>query len=314
MTRLAPTVIVLLLLAATAVAFGVTERLKLEQPPIAGPDVTKLFSPVCDCDEEEAAIAFRLRERDTISVAIIDRDGDVVRRLVVRERRPAGSFSTAWDGRDEGGNLVVEGTYRARLRLEGDRRVIVLQTPIRVDTTPPRVLDIAPQPARFSPDGDGRNDKLSVRYRFSERAHGLLFLGERRVVRTLRRRPEDKLDWHGRVDERSLPAGTHTFTLAAEDIAGNLSEGRRFTATIRYVELSRSSIRAGARTRFGVRVLTDAASFRWRFAGGSSRAQPGLLVLRAPRRPGRYTLFVEANGHAARAEVRVTPRPARASG
>jgi hypothetical protein len=314
MTRLAPTLIVLALLAATAVAFGVTERLKLEQPPIAGPELTKVFSPVCDCDEENATIAFRLRERDTISVSIVDEQGDVVRRLVVRERRPAGSFSTVWDGRDEAGNVVAEGAYRARLRLENDRRVIMLQTPIRVDTTPPRVLDIDPQPTRFSPDRDGRNDKISVRYRFSERAHGLLFLGEQRVVRTNRQRPDYKLDWFGIVEKRALPAGTYAFTLAAEDTAGNLSEGRRFTATIRYVELSRRSIRAQARTRFGVRVLTDAAAIRWRFAGGSGRAQPGLLVLRAPRRPGRYTLFVEANGHAARAEVRVTARPARSSG
>jgi FlgD Ig-like domain len=313
-TRLAPTAIVLVLLAATAVAFGVTERLKLEQPPIAGPEVTKVFSPVCDCDEEDATIAFRLRERDTISVSIVDAEGDVVRRLVVRERRPAGSFGTVWDGRDESGDVVAEGIYRPRLRLENDRRVIVLQTPIRVDATPPRVLDLDPQPARFSPDGDGRNDKIAIRYRFSERAHGLLFLGEQRVVRTRGQKAGAKLDWHGRVEKRPLPPGTYTFTLVAEDVAGNLSEGRRFTATIRYVELSRSSVRALARTRFGVRVLADAASFRWRFAGGSGRARPGLLVLRAPRRPGRYTLFVEANGHAARADVRVTARPARSSG
>ena len=308
MARLAPTVLVLALLAATAVAFGVTERLKLEQPPIAGPSVTKVFSPVCDCDEEEATIAFRLRERDTISVSVVDEDGDVVRRLVERERMSAGRFETTWDGRDDAGDIVGEGTYRPRLRFESDRRVIVLRNPIRVDTTPPRVLQVEPRPARFSPDRDGRNDKLSVRYRFSERAHGLLFLGEQRVVRTKRQRPDDKLDWHGRVDNRSLRAGTYTFTLAAEDLAGNISDGRTFTVTIRYVELARSEIRAQARTRFGVRVRTDAAGVRWRFAGGTGRARPGLLVLRAPRRPGRYTLFVEANGHADRAEVRVVAR------
>jgi hypothetical protein len=311
MARLAPTLLVLALLAATAVAFGVTERLKLEQPPIAGPEVTKVFSPVCDCDEEEAKIGFRLRERDTLSVSIVDEDGDVVRRLVDREHLPARRFETSWDGRDDAGELVPEGTYLPRLRFESDRRVIVLRNPIRVDTTPPRVLAVDPGPARFSPDGDGRNDKLSVRYRFSERAHGLLYLGEQRIVRTRRQRPSDKLDWSGRMDKRPLRAGTYGFTLAAEDLAGNVSDGRSFTARIRYVELGRNRIRALARTRFGVRVLTDAESVRWRFAGGTGRAQPGLLVLRAPRRPGRYTLFVEANGHAARATVQVRPRPSR---
>ena len=313
-SRLAPTLVVLVLLAATAVAFGVTERLKLEQPPIAAPEVTKVFSPVCDCDEEQATIAFRLRERDTVSLSIVDAEGDVVRRLVVREPRRAGRFETAWDGRDELGRVVPEGLYRPRLRLEDDRRVLVLRNPIRVDTTVPRVLELDAEPIRFSPDGDGRNDKLTVRYRLSERAHGLLFLGEQRVVRTRGQMPVAKLDWHGRVEGRPLPAGTYSFTFAAEDLAGNVSEGRGFAARIRYVELGRDSIRARARTRFGVRIRTDAASVRWRFAGGTGRARPGLLVLRAPRRPGRYTLFVEANGHGARADVRVTPRPLRQAG
>jgi hypothetical protein len=80
--------------------------------------------------------------------------------------------------------------------------------------------------------------------------------------------------------------------------------------TIRYVELARSVIRVRARARFGVRVLSDARSVRWRFAGASGTAEPGLLVLRAPRRAGRYTLFVTANRRGDRAEVVVRPRPA----
>jgi hypothetical protein len=173
------------------------------------------------------------------------------------------------------------------------------------------VLRADPASVGFSPDGDGRNDKLSVGYRFSERAHGLLYLGEQRVVRTLRQRPVSKLDWFGRVDGRALPAGEYSFTLAAEDTAGNVSEGRTFAARIRYVELGRETIRAQARTRFGVRVTSDAETVRWRFARATGRTQPGLLVLRAPRRPGRYTLFVDANGHGSRASVVVRPRAGR---
>ena len=311
MSRHAPTLLVLALLAATAVAFGVTERLKLERSPIAAPEITKVFSPVCECDEETATIAFRLRERDTVSVSIVDDDLEVVRRLVVRRPVAATRFETTWDGRDESGEVVPEGQYRPRLRLEGDRRTIVLPNQIRVDTTPPRVLDADFASVGFSPDGDGRKDKLTVRYRFSERAHGLLYLRERRVVRTLRQRPVSKLDWHGRVDERALPAGDYSFTLAAEDTAGNVSEGRTFTARIRYVELGRETIRAQARTRFGVRVTSDAETVQWRFARATGRTRPGLLVLRAPRRPGRYTLFVDANGHGARATVVVRPRTGR---
>jgi hypothetical protein len=76
---------------------------------------------------------------------------------------------------------------------------------------------------------------------------------------------------------------------------------------IRYVELARSVIRVRARTRFGVRVRTDASSFRWRFAGRRGLAPAGLLVLRAPR-AGRYRLYVDVNGHGAVARVIVRPR------
>jgi len=66
-------------------------------------------------------------------------------------------------------------------------------------------------------------------------------------------------------------------------------------------------IRVRARTRFGVRVVTDARSYRWRFAGGRGVSTRELLVLRAPR-AGRYRLFVEVNGHGAVARVIVRPR------
>ena len=76
---------------------------------------------------------------------------------------------------------------------------------------------------------------------------------------------------------------------------------------IRFIQLARENVRATARARFGVGVRSDVRRFRWRFAGRRGRARPGLLVLRAPR-PGRYTLFVETNGHADSATVRVRAR------
>lgn len=307
--RFAPTLVVVLLLAATAVAFAVTERLKLEGAPIAGPEVTRVFSPVCDCDEQRATIGFRLLRPDRVDVTIVDEDGRVVRRLVDGQSVGAERFSTSWDGRDDGRRVVPEGTYRLRLRLERQRRTILLPNVIRVDTTPPRVLDVRVSPPGFSPDGDGRNDKLTVQYRFSERAHGLLYLGERRVVRTRGQRPVAKLDWFGRVGGKPLPAGEYGFTLAAEDIAGNVGGGRTFPARIRYVELSRETVQVPAALRFSIRVRSDAQTVRWRFAGGTGSTAPGPLVLRAPRRPGSYTLFVDANGHGAKASVRVVARP-----
>jgi hypothetical protein len=99
---------------------------------------------------------------------------------------------------------------------------------------------------------------------------------------------------------------------AAADEAGNVGKGPVTFVTIRYIELARTTIPVTAETRFGVRVTTDAKSFRWRFAGRTGIGSPGLLVLRAPPE-GRYLLFVEANKHAARARVVVRPRQAASS-
>jgi flagellar hook capping protein FlgD len=314
--RIASIVIVLALLGGTAVAFAVTERLKLERSPIAGPEIDKVFSPVCGCDTAEAQIAFRLRERDRISLAIVDAEGRVVRHLVDGEQRAAGRFATAWDGRDDAGALVPEASYRPRLDLRRDRRTIVLPNPIRVDTTRPRVrlVDLRPE-GGFSPDGDGRNDRLTVRYAVNERAHGLLFVGGRRLVRTRFKPFEGRMEWFGIVNGRSLPAGVYPIQIGAEDVAGNLARRTAAVAVeIRYISLARGAMSVRARTRFGIRVSSDARSFRWRFAGGTGAARPGLLVLRAPRRPGRYTLFVSANGHGAQARVQVIARASRRTG
>lgn len=310
MRSFASLALVLVLLGATAVAFGVSERLKLERAPIAAPEITKVFSPVCECEDARATISFRVRESGRVSLSIVDADGDLVRELVSRRRLPAdGVLEAYWDGRREDGRPVAEGIYRPRIRLTRDRRTIILPNPIRVDTTAPEATLVAARPQFFSPDGDGRNERVRVRYRLTEKANAMLYVNGVREVRTRFRPTEGTLDWYGKVDGRPRRAGLYRLQVGAEDEAGNLARRTEPAfVEISYVTLGRETIRVRARTRFGVRVTTDAARFSWRFAGGTGEAEPGLLVLRAPR-AGRYTLFVDANGHGAKARVIVTPRP-----
>jgi FlgD Ig-like domain len=307
--RIVSTVLVVGLLAGTAAAFAVTERLKLVRSPIFATRIEfKLFSPVCDCPKEAATLHFRLREPDRLTIVIEDADRNVVRTLLDDERR-SGAVSVAWDGRDDAGGIVAEGRYRPRVHLDEARRTILLPNPITVDTTPPEVVRFDVRPLGFSPDRDGRNDKVSALYAVSEPAHALLYVNGKRRVRSRFQRLEDKLDWFGIVSGKPLRAGPVELALAAEDRAGNVSEATRSRLVqVRYVTLRRTSIRVPAGLRFGVRVRSDARRVTWRFAGGRGRAEPGVLVLRAPQQPGRYTLFVEANGHGARARVLVVPR------
>lgn len=309
MARFAPSVLVILLLGGTAAAFAVTERLKLQRSPIFDTRIEhKIFSPICRCDRDRAQIRFRLRADDRVTLAVIGPGGEVVRTVVEDDPMPAGPAEFLWDGRDEAGRVVPEGSYKPSVHLAEGRKTIVLPNPIRVDVTPPRIVAFRVEPQVFSPDGDGTNDKVRIVYEISEPARALLFLGGQREVRSRARRPEGKVEWFGKVDGRPLRRGLYELALAAEDVAGNVGTRVGVPIRIRYVELAREAIRVRAQTRFGVRVRSDAKAFRWRFAGGRGAAKPGLLVLRAPRTPGRYTLFVEANGHADRARVVVVGR------
>src|SRR6478735_5270581 len=64
MRRNAPTVLALVLIVATATAFAVTQRLKLEPSPISRTRVSEAFSPVCRCASRAANIEFSLRRED----------------------------------------------------------------------------------------------------------------------------------------------------------------------------------------------------------------------------------------------------------
>jgi hypothetical protein len=307
--RIASTLLVVGLLVGTAVAFAVTERLKLVRSPIAAPRIDSVFGPLCECPRQETGIAFLLREPDVVTLSVVDADDNAVRTLIADRPMGEGDVEAVWDGRDEAGEVVPEGSYRPRVTLDRQRRTITLPNPIRVDTTPPEIRVVEAAPRILSPGIGERNNRLDVFYEVSEPARGMLFVNGVRHVYTRARPLEGKMEWFGIREGRRLPAGVYELEVAAEDVAGNVS-GRVHAGRvqIRYITLAREVIRVPAEARFGVGVTTDADRFSWRLAGGTGTAEPGLLVLRAPRDPGRYTLFVDVDGRGARAEVIVSER------
>jgi hypothetical protein len=312
--KLLPIVLVVGLLGATAAAFAVTERLKLEDSPILNTRLDQLVSPVCTAckrNAKEARIAFRLRREDDLSIDIVDRDGQAVRDNLVSGHFIPRFLEFSWDGRDGRGRVVPDGLYRVRVTLEDENRTLEFPNEISVDATAPSIEDIAVRPRVFSPDGDGRADQVNLLYRFSEGAYPMLYVDGRRLgAAGFRKRPVGVRQWYGLQDGRGLLPGEYRLALAAKDDVGNLSPStREFTVRIRYVELrqSRYVVKAGSRVR--LRVSTDAPSVRYRLIGrgrvfeGRVRARRGVraVVLRAPNTPGRYLLTVRANGHVDRA-------------
>jgi len=302
--RLASTVLVVALLAATATAFVLTQGLKGQRSPILGTDVDKIFSPICDCESARAIISFRLREADRLDVALIDSDGDIVATPVRSQRFDRGRVVVQWDGLDGNGEPLPEGGYRPRVRLREERRTIVLPNPIEIDLTAPTIVGWGTTPRVLSPDGDRRADRLTVTYVLSEPAKALLFVNGGKRVETRFPRERDSLAWFGRVDGRAVPAGLYELALRASDPAGNLSERVGLpSVTVRYVALGRDRIEVTAGARFAIRVSSDARRVRWTLGRRSGLARPGTLRLRVPRQKGRYTLRVSANGHSAGAAV-----------
>jgi hypothetical protein len=297
------TLLVLVLLAATATAFVVTEDLKLEPDPLALPRVDATFSPVCRCDQQTARIAFRLRRSDALTLTIADENGRVVRTLLNEAQFRPGNHQFGWDGRDETGKIVPEGSYRPRVELQKLGRVIEFSKQIAVDTTPPAVRVLNVSRRIVSPDGDGRGDAIRIRYRLSEPSHALLLVNGRRVWRTALR-AEGVIPWRpGR-----LRPGLERLQVVALDAAGNRTAGQAFYVRVRYLEVSPSRLRVRPRRLITVRVSTDYPRYTWRIGRRQGSARVHTLRLRAPATPGRYALRVAAGGRRETTSVLVRRR------
>lgn len=304
MARFLPALLVVALLGGSAAAFAVTERLKLERSPILGTRVGKVVSPLSD---RPAAISFRLRKPDRVSVAIVDSNGKVARTLVRSKHEPRGPLTLWWDGRDDAGVPARHAAYRPRVHLDAAHRTILMPNKIVVDTAPPKVSLGHLNLRVFSPDGDYERDYLRVEYNASEAVRPVLYANGHLVVKRKVFAASGAFDWTGRADGVPRPAGVYRLQLRGIDRANNLGDpGRVFTVRIRYIELGRHVIRVRTGGRIAVRVSTDAKRYRWWIGSRHGRVRTRRLLLAAGA-PGRYRLVVSARGHTDRARVVVTP-------
>jgi len=215
-SRNAPTILALLLIVATATAFAVTQRLKLEPSPISRTRVSDALSPVCRCASKAANIEFSLRRADDLRIAVQVGTSEVT---IAEGPFAKGDVHVRWDGRNASGEIVPDGTYYPLVHLQRAGRTIDLPNPIRVDTIRPTIKFTSLTPRAFRPG----SEKLKVTYTVSEQAHALLFVDGRRRVLTYSTRRRGRLQWYGKVHGRVIRPGRHKLKLVAEDLAGNRS-------------------------------------------------------------------------------------------
>jgi hypothetical protein len=213
MTRTGLIAVALVLLVGSAAAFAWTEKLKLEPARVSKPQFDRHFSPTCDCRRATSHLSFVLERGQRIDVSVVDVDGHHVATLAARREEPAGRVRFEWDGRTEDGQVVPDGIYRLKVRLQSERRTILIPSTIHVDTSAPELRDVGVENAQT---GSG----LVVRYASDETARPLLKLDGKVVFRGERRRPGNaRLRWLG-----PLPPGSHEVTLVLVDQAGNPSQ------------------------------------------------------------------------------------------
>ena len=277
-----------LLVAATFAAFFIVQRIKKEPSGIKKVHVTRLFSPNGDGVRDRALIRFRTTRRDTLSVRVIDEEDEVVRTLIDRRRVGRDErVRVRWNGRDDDGRIVADGSYRLRINLKRQGRAVLVQRDMRVDTVPPapEVTGIGPSegtppilpsagggPAEIAfstPNPDEPTEVLI--YRTSP---GVELVGETTVPAG-----QTTLTWDGTRDGERLAPGTFVVALRTRDAAGNqgstppvlppeaeYGEGLpgRGGITIRRlgVQPTLEPAIAGSRVRFGVDARRR--PYRWR--------------------------------------------------
>ena len=148
MTRPLVRAVFAVLVVATIAAFFVTQQLKSEFPLVtrfaAKPTY---FSPNADDYQDSTRIGFNLTEPAQVTFLVLDSEGNEVRRIVDERRLPGDvKYRFTWDGNDDDGDPVPDGTYRMRVVRRDESRVINSYKEINVDRSPPRVSSSGPIP------------------------------------------------------------------------------------------------------------------------------------------------------------------------
>jgi hypothetical protein len=316
--RVLTSVTLLGLLVATAAAFAITEHLKLKKSPLyavqvsagAAPPLHRpqpvVISPVCHCKTSVARIGIRLRHPDRVKVTIVDSAGHTV------ATRGSGGLLGArtpqhfvWDGRTDSGALVPDGVYYPVVHLANARHAFQFANEITVDNLPPEVLSASGLKPVLQA-GPGRS--VAVEYKFGEKAHALVYLGNRLISVGRRTQLSDKIKWNGRLQHRQLPAGRYVLSIGARDLAGNetpADQRKHVTVVLRYIDVTPGTVSVRSGRPFHVHVETASKRYTWRLGHRHGERRGKRLRLRAPTTPGTYRLVVTENGHAATAVVRV---------
>jgi hypothetical protein len=297
--RVLSTAFLVVLLAATAAAFALTEGAKLELSPIYKTDVAAVFSPGIT----PGYIDFRLRKKDKLTVWMTS-DGKRVATIVPGRTYKPGWVRLEFSGIAPDGLDLPDGGYMPVVHFAHSHRTITIPSTIRIDTKPPVIRFPKRQHAVISPDGDGHKDFYAVHYTLNEPAQAILYVNRKRYEVTRSEKLSGELVWRGRVGGLPAKPGIYVLSISARDLAGNVTKPFPFAIVqVRYITLGRARILARPGARFAVSMSHDSPTVTWLLHGRHGVARGVTLHLRAPSKAGVYRLYVTAGTHTAEALV-----------
>ena len=220
--RTLATAVFALLVLATVAAFFVTQRLKSGQPVVKRLALQRFFSPNGDHRKDRARISFDLPKADRVTIDVVNRNGDRVRRLVDGRSLGRGEHTLAWDGRADDGTVPPDATYYVRVTLRRQGRAATGVRGIALVTEPPH-----PRLTAVSPSWVSGRDPAPVTIAYTgpsvvRPVYGIWRTDRapaRRVVTLVGDRQTHSIRWDGRIRGRPAPLGRYAVSVTVQNRA-----------------------------------------------------------------------------------------------
>jgi hypothetical protein len=208
---------------AAALIFALPFAFPTPPPIITRFKSTVVFSPNDDGRRDAATVLLRVRERSEVTLEV--RDGDrLVRGLIVGETLPRGPHTREWDGRDDRGARVPDGTYSLRLRARSGEKLFNVSRTVTVDTERPGITRFEVRSGALQRRQRGRCRLLIE----ADADAGVLFEVRRAGPPVIRLGPRPlkadvPLRWHwsGEIAGSRVPEGLYRVVTRVTDRAGN---------------------------------------------------------------------------------------------
>lgn len=301
-------VLFVLFFVATGGAFFATQRLKRSTPIVTRVFFRQWLGPRCRCEKASVQVRFDLPKAQRVTASMVDRDGKAVKTFAEDRFLSKGTHPFLWDGRDDAGLVVPDGSYRLRVGLRQEGRSITAPRVLRVDTTPPQPSIVAATPPTIVPGTNGPRGRVRIRFRGPSNPPAEVGVWRTdggkavQVAAFQGRRGRSTAVWDGLVNGKPAPSGSYAFSVTVRDRAGNKGSVPRRLPPLRRGAVKRGGVsvsyfavqgpvvpvRPGAIARFKVGPVPRAT--RWRMApygrGGSVRSgvsRGSTIAVRIPR-------------------------------